>query len=55
MFDLLDMSKTISKRKRIWVNRKKHDKIAKYAKETEKFLGALNDEMVEDFIEKYNL
>ncbi len=55
MFDFLVVSKTMPKRKRIWVNRKKHDKVVKYAEETEQFLGALNDEMVNDFIEKYNL
>lgn len=43
------------KRKRIWVNRKRHDKIVEYAEKTEQFLGSVHDEMMKDFIEKYDL
>ena len=43
------------KRKRIYVNRKKHDKIYQYCKREDLLLGAVNDEMVDDFIEKHDL
>ncbi len=44
-----------SKRKRIWVNRKRHDKIVEYAEKTEQFLGAIHDEMIQDYIDKHDL